>query len=64
MADGIPVHHSGPQDSVEDAEFRVWVRVADHVRPVEGVSYDRLPTECLRKPSVVDQVLGPRRPQG
>ncbi|MEU3413796.1 hypothetical protein ABZ760_21430 [Streptomyces sp. NPDC006658] len=49
---------------MEDAEFRVWVRVADHVRPVEGVSYDRLPTECLRKPSVVDQVLGPRRPQG
>jgi hypothetical protein len=49
---------------VEPAEYRVWVRAPDHVRPVDGVSYDDVPTDYLPKPSLVDQVLGPRRPPG
>ncbi|WP_412080823.1 DUF6233 domain-containing protein [Streptomyces sp. SCL15-4] len=61
---GIPVYKNGPGDTVEAAEYRVWVRAPDHVRPVPGVSYDQVPTEYLPKPSVVDQVLGPRRPSG
>jgi hypothetical protein len=52
---GIPVYENGPGDSVEAAEYR---------GPVEGVSYDQVPTEYLSKPSLVDQVLGPRRPSG
>ncbi|AEY94164.1 hypothetical protein SHJG_p1033 (plasmid) [Streptomyces hygroscopicus subsp. jinggangensis 5008] len=61
---GLPVYENGPGDSVEAAEYRVWVRAPDHVRPVAGVSYNQVPTEYLPKPSVVDQVLGPRRPSG
>jgi hypothetical protein len=61
---GLPAYRNGPGDSVEPAEYRVWVRAPQHVRPAEGVSYDEVPTEYLPKPSVVDQVLGPRRPSG
>ncbi len=49
---------------MEPAEYRVWVRAPEHVRPVDGVSYDQVPTEYLPKPSAVDQVFGPRRPSG
>ncbi|MEU2564967.1 DUF6233 domain-containing protein [Streptomyces longispororuber] len=61
---GLPAYRNGPGDSVEPAEYRVWVRAPQHVRPVDGVSYDDVPTEYLPKPNVVDQVLGPRRPSG
>lgn len=61
---GLPAYRNGPGDSVEPAEYRVWVRALEHVRPVDGVSYDQVPTEYLPRPSVVDQVLGPRRPSG
>lgn len=48
-------------DSVEPAEYRVWVRAPDHAargrRLVRAAAHEYLP-----KPSVVDQVLGPRRP--
>ncbi|MET4922988.1 hypothetical protein P3L51_11605 [Streptomyces sp. PSRA5] len=37
---GPRAYRNGPGDSVEPAEYRVWVRVPQHVRPVEGVSYD------------------------
>ncbi|WP_318205816.1 hypothetical protein [Streptomyces sp. SCL15-4] len=60
----MPVWENGSGDGVEAAEGRVWVRAPDHVRPVAGVSYDQVPTEYLSKPSVVDRVLGPRRPPG
>ncbi|MER6504444.1 DUF6233 domain-containing protein [Streptomyces sp. NPDC001455] len=60
---GLPAYSNGPGDSVEPAEYRVWVRAPDHVRPVDGVSYDAVPTEYL-KPSFVEEVLGPRRPSG
>jgi hypothetical protein len=30
---------------VEAAEYGVWVRAPDHVRPVDGVDYDQVPTE-------------------
>jgi hypothetical protein len=37
---GLPTYRSGPGDSVEPAEYRVWAPAPDHVRPVDGVSYD------------------------
>ncbi|MEV0694065.1 DUF6233 domain-containing protein [Streptomyces sp. NPDC050388] len=61
---GLPAYRNGPGDSVEPAEYRVWVRAPQHVRPVKGVSYEQVPTEYRPKPSVVDQVLGPHRPSG
>lgn len=61
---GLPAYRNGPGDSVEPAEYRVWVRAPDHVRPVDGVSYDAVPTEYLKPPSPVQEALGPRRPSG
>lgn len=49
---------------MEPAEYRVWVRAPEHVRPVGGVSYDAVPTEPLEHPSPVREALGPRRPSG
>ncbi len=40
------------------------MRAPDHVRPVDGVSYDDVPVEYLEPPSVVERELGPRRPSG
>lgn len=61
---GLPAYRNGPGDTVEPAEYRVWVRAPDHVRPVDGVSYDAVPTEYLEQPSPVQEALGPRRPSG
>lgn len=49
---------------MEPAEYRVWVRAPDHVRPVDGVSYDDVPNEYLEPPSFLERELGPRRPSG
>ncbi|GGS09504.1 hypothetical protein GCM10010236_75030 [Streptomyces eurythermus] len=49
---------------VQAAEYRVWVRAPEHVRPVDGAPYDVVPTERLPPPSAVREVLGPRRPSG
>ncbi|MDQ0605252.1 hypothetical protein QF037_009597 [Streptomyces canus] len=51
---------------MEAAEYRVWVRTPDHVRPVDGVDYDQVVTEKLeRSPqAVVREGLGERRPLG
>ncbi|MFI1568337.1 DUF6233 domain-containing protein [Streptomyces sp. NPDC020490] len=49
---------------VEPAWYTVWVQAPAHVRPIDGVSYDDVPTERLEKPSTVREVLGPRRPSG
>ncbi|MFG2631295.1 DUF6233 domain-containing protein [Streptomyces sp. NPDC048473] len=61
---GLPSYRNGPGDSVEPAEYRVWVRAPQHVRPVDGVAYDDVPTEYLKPPTVVEQTLGPLRPSG
>lgn len=61
---GLPAYRNGPGDSVEPAEYRVWVRAPEHVRPVDGVSYGDVPTEYLEPPSLVERELGPRRPSG
>ncbi|WP_051821607.1 endonuclease domain-containing protein [Streptomyces sp. NRRL F-5065] len=47
---GLPAYRNGPGDTVEPAEYRVWVRAPQHVRPVDGVSYDAVPTEYLERP--------------
>lgn len=51
---------------VEPAWYTVWVQAPDHVKPVDGVSYDDVPTERMEKPSPssVREILGPRRPTG
>ena len=55
---GLPAYRNGPGDSVEPAEYRVWVRAPDHVRPVDGVSYDAVPTEYLKPPLPVRRRWG------
>ncbi|GAB1331896.1 hypothetical protein ACE1SV_62350 [Streptomyces sennicomposti] len=55
------LHQSG---AVEPAEYRVWVSAPEHVRPVDGVLYDAVPTEYLAPPSPVQEALGPQRPSG
>lgn len=42
---GLPAYRNGPGDSVESAEYRVWVCAPDHVLPVDGVSNEMVPTE-------------------
>lgn len=40
------------------------VRAPEHMRPVDGVTYDEVPTKRLPPPASVRKVLGPRRPWG
>lgn len=61
---GLPSYRDGENGGVEAAEYRVWLRAPEHVRPVDGVDYDQVVTEHLKPPqqSVVHEVLGERRP--
>ncbi|CAL9672900.1 DUF6233 domain-containing protein [Streptomyces sp. enrichment culture] len=61
---GLPAYRNTEDGDVEPAEYRVWVRAPDHVRPVDGVSYDAVPTERLPPPSSVREALGLRRAAG
>ncbi|MEU1940487.1 DUF6233 domain-containing protein [Streptomyces coeruleorubidus] len=63
---GLPSYRDREDGGVEAAEYRVWVRAPEHVRPVDGVDYDQVVTEHLKPPqqSVVGEVLGKRRPSG
>ncbi|MEH0517338.1 DUF6233 domain-containing protein [Streptomyces sp. B21-079] len=63
---GLPSYRDLEGGGVEAAEYRVWVRAPDHVRPVDGVDYDQVATERLEPSptSVVREVLGERRPSG
>ncbi|MES9553824.1 MULTISPECIES: hypothetical protein [unclassified Streptomyces] len=64
---GLPSYRDLEDGGVEAAEYRVWVRAPDHMRPVDGVDYDQVPTEPLPpapRKSVVREVLGKRRPSG
>ncbi|MFD8970814.1 hypothetical protein ACFV0C_38585, partial [Streptomyces sp. NPDC059568] len=44
---GLPSYQGREDSGVEAAEYRVWVRAPDHVRPVDGVDYDQVVTEHL-----------------
>ncbi|MGA4844380.1 hypothetical protein [Streptomyces sp. G45] len=55
---GLPTYHNTADGDVQAAEYRVWVRAPEHVRPVDGISYDAVPTERLPPPSAVRKVLG------
>ncbi|MFD9428086.1 MULTISPECIES: DUF6233 domain-containing protein [unclassified Streptomyces] len=64
---GLPSNRDLENGGVEAAEYRVWVRAPEHVRPVDGVDYDQVPTEpspSAPPKSVVREVLGERRPSG
>jgi hypothetical protein len=58
----MPSYRDLEDGSVEAAEYRVWVRALDHVRPVDGVDYDQVATEHLPAASV--HVGSPRGPRG
>ncbi|EGJ72625.1 hypothetical protein STTU_p0012 (plasmid) [Streptomyces sp. Tu6071] len=72
LADGwryhvaLPLYRTvgGEGLEVEAAQYEVWVRAPEHVRPVEDVDYTGMPTTALPAPSLVDVALGPRRPAG
>nr|WP_079055865.1 DUF6233 domain-containing protein [Streptomyces caeruleatus] len=63
---GLPSYRVSEDGDVEAAEYRVWVRAPEHVRPVDGVDYDQVVTERLEPSpqSEVRDVLGERRPAG
>lgn len=63
---GLPSFRDLEDGGVEAAEYRVWVRAPDHVRPVDGVDYDQVATEHFppSPTSAVREILGERRPSG
>ncbi|WP_411575225.1 DUF6233 domain-containing protein [Streptomyces fradiae] len=64
---GLPSYRDLEDGGVEAAEYRVWVRAPEHVRPVDDVDYDQVHTEPLPPApptTVVREVLGERRPSG
>ncbi len=63
----LPSYRDLEDGSVEAAEYQVGGRASDHVRPVDGVDHDQVPTEPLPPAppkSMVREVLGERRPSG
>jgi hypothetical protein len=46
---GLPAYRNSGGGGVEAAEYRVWVRAPEHVRPVDGVDYEQVDTERLGK---------------
>ncbi|MEU1661396.1 hypothetical protein [Streptomyces griseofuscus] len=40
---GLPSYQGSENGTVQAAEYRVWVRAPEHVRPVDGVDYDQAP---------------------
>ncbi|MGX9924041.1 DUF6233 domain-containing protein [Streptomyces sp. NPDC002248] len=62
----LPLYRNGGGDGleVEAAQYEVWVRAPEHVRPLEDADYTGVPTTALPAPSLVDVALGPRRPAG
>ncbi|MFQ6144622.1 hypothetical protein ACLMNJ_16335 [Streptomyces seoulensis] len=61
---GLPSYRNLEDGGVEAAEYRVWVRAPKHVRPVDGVAYDQVPTEPLPPKSAVRETFGEGRPSG
>lgn len=62
----VPAWQNTADGGVEPAWYTVWVQAPAHVKRVEGVSYDGVPTTYLKAPPspTVRKVLGPRRPTG
>ncbi|MFD4543611.1 hypothetical protein [Streptomyces bauhiniae] len=59
---GLPAYRNGPRDTVEPAEYRVWVRAPQHL----GLWTASRTTRAHRVPgaSPIQEALGPRRPSG
>jgi hypothetical protein len=59
---GLPPYRDLEDGRVEAAEYRVWVRAPDHVRPVDGVDYDQSPPSTFyrRRRSRSSARSGPR----
>ncbi|MEV8065236.1 hypothetical protein AB0P32_03655 [Streptomyces sp. NPDC085995] len=60
---GLPAYRNTEDGDAQAAEYRVWVR-SQHVRPVDGVSYDVVPTERLPPPFVGARDAGAVPPLG
>ncbi|MFI1169836.1 DUF6233 domain-containing protein [Streptomyces sp. NPDC020801] len=60
----VPAWQNTADGAVEPAWYTVWVKAPDHVKRVEGVSYDAVPTARLPAPPIEREILGPRRPTG
>lgn len=46
----IPVWANAAGDSIEAQDFRVWLTPGEQVHPLEGVSYDGVPTRPMTAP--------------
>jgi hypothetical protein len=46
---GLPAYRNTDDGGVEAAEYRVWVHAPHHVRPIDGVDYDQVPTERIER---------------
>ncbi|NNN31884.1 hypothetical protein HLK59_16215 [Streptomyces sp. S3(2020)] len=60
----LPAWQNTEDGRVEPAWYTVWVQAPEHVEPVDGVSYDDVPTSRLAPPPIEREILGPRRPPG
>ncbi|MGW2051935.1 DUF6233 domain-containing protein [Streptomyces sp. NPDC001858] len=59
----IPAWQNTEDGGVEPVRYTVWVKAPEHVEPVDGVSYDDVPTTRL-PPPIEREILRPRRPTG
>ncbi|MFI6055445.1 DUF6233 domain-containing protein [Streptomyces violascens] len=51
---GVTLWNANERGEIERVEYRTWVEAPLHVRPVDGVSYDVVPTKVLPPPLPVE----------
>ncbi|MGW8730530.1 DUF6233 domain-containing protein [Streptomyces sp. NPDC055808] len=61
---GVKLWNANDEGHVEPVEYRTWVEAPRHVRPVDGVTYDTVPTEVLPPSAPPLPVSDPARPRG
>ncbi|MFD4320453.1 DUF6233 domain-containing protein [Streptomyces sp. NPDC058548] len=61
---GLPSYRNRQDGTVEAAEYRVWLDAPDQIRAIPGVDYGSVPANRLPKPSLIQELLGERRPSG
>ncbi|MEV5950375.1 DUF6233 domain-containing protein [Streptomyces sp. NPDC051993] len=60
----VTLWHANDEGLVEPVVYRTWVEAPAHVRPVEGASYDSVPTRRLPPSAPPLPVSDPERPRG
>ncbi|WP_332757176.1 DUF6233 domain-containing protein [Streptomyces sp. MT206] len=61
---GLPSYRNTEEHAVEAAEYRVWLDAPGQIRQIPGVDYSAVPVTRLPRPSLVEELLGERRPSG